>query len=167
MSTPELQRWDHMVQALTSVWPSVVYIRVRERVREGNTEHTEVVLRVEPRGTDADNACPLITERYRDEFGVEDTDATAWRALSDQDLLELTVSTLHHEVVEWGYGCTQPRTLKVEFYAQKGEGLGARTVVVAPGTAAPSLPTEPPATPDPSCPQTYRAWNTSKTPRRA
>ena len=149
--TPTLERWGEMADTLRGVWPSVVYINVRER-QGGDLSH---VLRIDPRGAADTPPCPLITQRYIDEYGTETDEAGAWRDLDEASLLELTLATLRHELGEQVWGSDSAHRYKIEFYSHKGTGLGGRTVVVQPPDKAPARTAAPPAL-DPE--QSRREW---------
>lgn len=148
---PILERWGEMADTLRGVWPSVVYINVRER-RGSDLSHA---FRIDPRGSDDEEPCPLITQRYIDEYGTETDEAGAWRSLDDATLLDLTLATLKHEIHEQVWGSEEEHRYKIEFYTHKGTGVGGRTIVVQPPERPPSRP---PTTPSLDPEQARREW---------
>ena len=148
---PILERWGEMADTLRGVWPSVVYINVRER-RGSDLSHA---FRINPRGPEDEEPCPLITQRYIDEYGTETDEAGAWRNLDDPTLLDLTLATLKHEIHEQVWGSDDEHRYKIEFYTHKGTGVGGRTIVVQPPE---KTPTRPPTTPALDPEQARREW---------
>ena len=148
MPAPTIENWDRLTEFATSRWSEVALIRVWERERSGEADRKHPIVTLKPRAED--EPCPVLLARFRSDFTLDpDEDPTEeFESLAPDTLMELTLTSLRHEVEQWAEGVETRQPLLVGLYDSKSVALGTRTIHVqdtspAPEPEAPALARQP------------------------